>query len=617
MFDATKDDLGKILERAADGEIQLPEFQRDYVWGDEDVMSLLASIAQGYPIGAILTLEDGGEVSFKPRPLEGCVASPETVEEFLLDGQQRITSLNQALTSEKPVQTLTKKNKKVERYYYLDIEKAVAGFDMDDAIIGVPADRIIRTNFGRDVVLDLSTSENEFAKRMFPLNQIFNSREWSNNWREYAKERDEDIDELERTFYGTVIKRVERYQVPIIKLKKGNGRAAICQVFEKVNVGGKKLDAFELVTAIYAGDDFDLREDWFGSKAKPTGRKTKIAGEKEERRVVSEIGSTDFLQACTVLHTREHRLAKQDAGAEGKELPAISCKRDALLRLPLTAYQNNADALENGFRETSRFLNERKIFRPKDVPYPPQMVTLSSVFAILGKDGLNDKVKSKLDRWFWCTTFGELYGSSSESRIALDVPELVDWCRGGDAEPRSVAEAYFQKLRLFSLRTKSSAAYKGLHALLMTKGCLDFVNGSPADIATFFEDGLEIHHIFPQDWCKKQGIEASVYNSIVNKTPLSKRTNIRVSGDAPSVYLARIEDKDGIDPQRLDEILTTHLIAPELLRTDAFQRFFDIRATALAGLVAEAMQKPVVDDAGSNEPEEDNTDTDPDSEEVA
>ena len=121
MFDATKDDLGKILERAADGEIQLPEFQRDYVWGDEDVISLLASIAQGYPIGAILTLEDGGEVSFKPRPLEGCIASPEAVEEFLLDGQQRITSLNQALSSEKPVLTLTKKNKKVERYYYLDI----------------------------------------------------------------------------------------------------------------------------------------------------------------------------------------------------------------------------------------------------------------------------------------------------------------------------------------------------------------------------------------------------------------------------------------------------------------------------------------------------------------
>ncbi len=43
MFDATKDGLEKILERSNCGEIQLPEFQRDYVWGDDDVRSLLAS----------------------------------------------------------------------------------------------------------------------------------------------------------------------------------------------------------------------------------------------------------------------------------------------------------------------------------------------------------------------------------------------------------------------------------------------------------------------------------------------------------------------------------------------------------------------------------------------
>ena len=617
MFDATKDDLGKILERAASGEIQLPEFQRDYVWGDDDVISLLASVANGYPIGAILTLEEGGEVSFKPRPLEGSKVAPSKVEEFLLDGQQRITSLNQSLCSHNPVSTLTRKNSRVKRFYYLDIEKAISTVDMEEAVVGVPEDKIIRTNFGRDVVLDLSTSDLEYSNRMFPLNQTFNSRDWSNKWRDYAREHAEDIDELEREFYDTVIKRIERYQVPIIKLSKNNGRAAICQVFEKVNVGGMKLDAFELVTAIYAGDDFDLREDWFGSKRTPKGRKIKIAGEKGERRVVSEIGSTDFLQACTILHTREIRLAKQDTGAEGKELPAISCKRDALLRLPLTAYKKHADDVQLGFQEASRFLNERKIFRAKDVPYPPQLVTLSSVFAILGKDGRNDAVKSKIDRWFWSTTFGELYGSASESRIAMDVPELVSWCQGGDVEPRSVSEAYFQKQRLDSLRTKSSAAYKGLHALLMNEGCLDFVNGSPADLATFFEDGLEIHHIFPQDWCKKNDIAPKVYNSIINKTPLSKRTNIRVSGDAPSKYLKHIKKKDNISEERLDEILRTHLIDPELMRADKFQEFYDARASALSKLVASAMRKPVVYEAGTNEPEEENTEADTAFEEVA
>ena len=69
--------------------------------------------------------------------------------------------------------------------------------------------------------------------------------------------------------YKNVLNRIERYEMPIIRLDKESDREAICLVFEKVNVGGKKLDAFELVTAIYAAHEFDLREDWNGSQDPP------------------------------------------------------------------------------------------------------------------------------------------------------------------------------------------------------------------------------------------------------------------------------------------------------------------------------------------------------------
>ncbi len=69
MFDTTKEDLKDILRKVEEGKLQLPDFQRDYVWGDEDVRSLIASIAKGFPVGALLTLETGGEVEFKPRLL--------------------------------------------------------------------------------------------------------------------------------------------------------------------------------------------------------------------------------------------------------------------------------------------------------------------------------------------------------------------------------------------------------------------------------------------------------------------------------------------------------------------------------------------------------------------
>lgn len=74
MFDSTKEDLKDLLRNADEGRLQLPEFQRNYVWGDEDVRSLIASIAKGFPVGALLSLASGGHINFQPRLLEGVPA---------------------------------------------------------------------------------------------------------------------------------------------------------------------------------------------------------------------------------------------------------------------------------------------------------------------------------------------------------------------------------------------------------------------------------------------------------------------------------------------------------------------------------------------------------------
>lgn len=607
MFDSTKEDLKELLKKVKNGTLQLPDFQRDYVWGDEAVKSLIASVAKGYPVGAILTMVTGGEVRFKPRPLAGVKDNGKEPEVLLLDGQQRMTSLFQAMFTDRPVRTRTHRGTEVERFYYLDIEQAVSGTaNMEEAIFGVPADKIVRSNFGKDIKLDLSTREAEFHHKMFPLREVYNSRDWSYGWRDYWKAQGQDVSDLDKEFVTGVVESIERYEMPLIRLSRDNSREAICLVFEKVNVGGKKLDTFELVTAIYAADEYDLREDWNGPQTnRAPGRRARMIGSPNRRDVLTKIASTDFLQACSLLHTRENRLAKDKDGLKGKELPQVSCRRDAVLGLPLEAFRKHADALEQGFIEAGGFLNEQKIVWHRDVPYPPLIVALASTFAILGRDSQNAASKEKLAKWFWSVTLGELYGSTTESRLARDVPELVDWIKGGDSGPRSLEEALFQSVRLLSLRSRTSAAYKGLHALLMRRGCQDFITGRPTDIMTFFDDKIDIHHIFPQDWCKKpeQGIDRKIYDSIVNKTPLSKSSNITIGGNAPSVYLKRIQEKQGISPDALDNILRTHLIDPEHLRTDDFEAFFQARMKALGSLVAEAMDKAVVEEQGGNEPE--------------
>lgn len=607
MFDSTREDLKDILRWTHEGRLQLPEFQRDYVWGDEDIRSLVASIAKGYPVGALLTLETGGEVRFKPRLLAGVPAREVEPEQLLLDGQQRITSLYRVMFSPDPVVTRTPKGKEVDRLYYLDIKQAVAAAaNIEEAIVSVPGERILRRDFGRTIVRDLSTRDAEFEQDLFPLNQVFDSKDWFYDWRDYWRARGRDVHSLERDFDRAVIDRIQRYKMPIIRLDRNNGREAICLVFEKVNVGGKKLDAFELVTAIYAADSFDLRADWNGAGGgSGIGRRARILASPNRRDVLTEVGSVDFLQACALLHTRERRLNRAREGVDGKDLPQVRCTRDALLALPLDAYRKHADAVEQGFIEAAALLNEHKIIWHKDVPYPPLIVGLAATFAISGKRACTAAAKERLARWMWSVTLGELYGSSTETRLARDVPELVDWLEGIGPRPRSMDEALFQQDRLRSLRVRNSAAYKGLHALMMSHGCLDFITGRPVDLMTFFKDRIDIHHIFPQAWCRAQGISPGVFNAIVNKTPLSRLSNIIIVGDAPSVYLQRIEDDQKISSEKLDEILRSHMIDPSHLRRDDFHGFYETRIEALSRMVAAAMGKPVVEEKGANEVERD------------
>ncbi|KUK70868.1 MAG: hypothetical protein XD88_0376 [Methanocalculus sp. 52_23] len=161
-------------------------------------------------------------------------------------------------------------------------------------------------------------------------------------------------------------------------------------------------------------------------------------------------------------------------------------------------------------------------------------------------------------------------------------------------------EALFSGRRLEELRIRLSAAYKGIFALLMRDGCEDFRSGQPIDITNYYDENVDIHHIFPRKWCSDNlgGPELSRHRmaveSIINKTPLSARTNRMIGESAPSVYLRRIEKNEGITSERLDQILRTHVIDPEALRNDDFWTFYNLRYEAILDRIEAAMGKTVI-----------------------
>ena len=582
-----KESLGGLLNEAGNGSTQLPDFQRGWVWDDDRVRSLLASISLGYPIGAVMMLRSGGRnVRFKQRPLEG--APPQIdrdAERLVLDGQQRLTSLFQALRLNQPVLTRDQRGRQIERWYYMDMRRALdPNAEREETVISLPADRQIK-RFGRDVVEDYSTPDLEYEAMLFPLAKAFDSRMWRVGFERFWNYEEEKI-ELWNEFDEKIVTRFEQYQVPVIELSKDTPKEAVCQVFEKVNTGGVTLTVFELLTATFAADDFGLRPDW----------------EERERAIHAQsiltgVSNTDFLQAVTLLATRERRNAAIQSGTDEDRAPGIGCRRSDMLRLGLEEYQRWADPLVKGFKQAARFLHSQYLYDEKFLPYGSQLIPLAAALTVLGRDWEPHHARQKLARWYWCGVLGELYGGSIETRFARDLPEVLGWIQEDGAEPTTVYDAEFTPARLLTLRTRNSAAYKGVYALLLREGAEDWMTGEGASIQSYFDESIDIHHIFPQKWCRDNEIEPSRCDSIVNKTPLSARTNRSIGGDSPSEYLQRIVASD-VSYDFLTDYVESHLIDSTHLWSDDFDQFFNARQTTILGAIRTVMGKQIASDVG-------------------
>lgn len=588
--------LSQLLQEVASGKMQLPEFQRSWTWDDNRIQGIIASLSQGYPMGAIMRLQYGNpDICFKYRTFEGVGALDVVPDHLVLDGQQRLTSIYQSIYSGKAVKTKTDKGKELKRFYYLSMKDCLdETLDRLEAVVAVPEDKRIKANFDRDVVLDLSDTTKEYENKMFPINIVFDSTilmKWNFGYMMHYQGNAQALKLLER-FQSEVINTIVAYKLPVITLDKSTPREAVCKVFENVNTGGVPLTVFELVTATFATyqdpithEGFDLRKDW--EKCKKTIR---ADGDTLRTDLFDGIDETAFLTTVT-LYTSY--LDKQ-----ANKIGAVSCKKKEVLNLKFESYLQNRDQVLAGFQMAREFLLKYQyVFRMRDLPYATQMIPLAAICAVLGKTKVNEANTTKvLTRWYWCGILGEMYGGANETRYANDIEDTVDEVYGKPNPARTVNAAFFSATRLLTLQTRLSAAYKGIMALLYKEKCRDFMNDTTIDLVNSMVQSPDIHHIFPEAYCVKSGIKRQRYNSIINKTPILPETNRSIGGNAPSVYIKGILKKvDGLTEEELKERIESHFVNYSALSADDFDTYFIDRAKALLVLIEKAMGKQVSD----------------------
>ncbi len=585
--------ISQLLYEVSLGKIQLPEFQRSWTWDDERIRGILASLSQGYPMGAIMRLQYGNpDIKFKYRTLEG-VGELNIAPDFLiLDGQQRLTSMYQAAYDTNAVQTTTVKKVPIKRFYYLDMKKCLDdNEDRFEAVISVPEDKKIKEEFDRKIVLDLSSRDKEYEQQAFPINLVFKANEltdWCTNYVLYYSQKPDvmpEAMEVYRRFKSEVIDTITGYKLPVITLDKSTPREAVCKVFENVNTGGVPLTVFELVTAAYATQEFNLRDDW--EKCKSV-----IRAEADTLRtdLFDGIDETSFLTTVTLYTSYVNKIQ----GLTGM----VSCKKRDVLGLPFESYQKNRDIVLTGYKLARDFLLKYQyVFRQRDLPYPTQIIPLAAICAYLGPSKCNEPNTTQvLTKWYWCGILGEMYGGANETRYANDIEDVINEVNGKESLGRTVNAAFFSSTRLLTMQSRLSAAYKGVMALLYKAKCQDFMNNTTMDLVNSLVTSPDIHHIFPQKYCESVHIPRGKYNSIVNKTPILPETNRAIGGDAPSIYLKRILKKvKNLTEAQLKKRIESHLIDYDALAADDFDTYFAARAKLLLDIIEKAMGKKIAD----------------------
>ena len=315
-----------------------------------------------------------------------------------------------------------------------------------------------------------------------------------------------------------------------------------------------------------------LAESWLGTE-----------GKLREHPVLDSVGRVEFLRALSLL------LSSRRGQARGH--------RGDILDITLEQYRNHAGEMLDGFLAAAAFLEERRVVSADQVPYPAQLIPLAVILARLAEDpGALERegAADRLNRWFWCGVFGELYGSHAPTiRIGLDVTEVTPWVRGDTGEPpRTVSDAQFFESRL---RTAGpdSGVYRGLYSL-MARGARDWRTAEPFTAETVGQLQPRFRQVFPPEYLAVTGAldnDPELADSVLNRTPMGRRTDVVIEGNEPKRYLSRLQSKSLLEDDEFDAMLEGHEMDPELVLASNWEGFVADRRERFVGMIEYAMDR--------------------------
>ncbi|MDP1760224.1 MAG: DUF262 domain-containing protein [Candidatus Woesebacteria bacterium] len=497
--------LADIVHDIEKGILRIPQFQREFVWDKPRVIKLLESIYLEYPIGSFFFWDAPRKYyDFYRDIAELGLPKPDKYEKivFILDGQQRLTSLYVT------VKGLT--------LYGRDYKKIC--FDLDEKVF---VDRTpdnqryvsicnLLANERYDVYEGLTVEHKKAFNECF---QRFNSYPFS-----AIDIRDKELDE-------------------------------VCDIFERINQGGQKLNLFDLISASTWTSEFDLR---IAVKAENERLKSKGFG---------EIDNEVYLQALSLI-------------AKG------SCTRPVQLQLRAEDVSKFwQDTIESMALAIDYLRNNLGVVNSVFIPYRSMIALVAYLFFKVKGRSLDHEQSELLAQWFWQTTFSERYSASILTLMTED-KKLMDKI----ASETTLSIKYLFNLDIDSLiqirMYRKSAIKNGVLCLLAKKYPRHFKNNVPLMLKDgYYSDfnSSEKHHVFPKSIVQKSYPMIMVH-SLPNFCFIPAELNKEISNKKPSKYF---EEYQSTNPE-FEDTLKTHLIKyDDSIKQDDFMSFLASRSAMI------------------------------------
>src|SRR5690554_6511044 len=525
------------LDELKNQNYQIPTFQRDVVWEEENVKKLWDSIYKFYPLGSILVWKTDLKLQ-NHRQIGGHKIADEhftrSEYQYLLDGQQRTTSLLTSLyggqiegrdgfnpslyidlTVESEDETDDESYKK--RFLYWD--------EIDDK------DGKLRRNSGR-----FKNFNDGLIIKLFDIKQNFD--EVQGKIVEHP-----EVNQKYNHPYWVELRRVQQvlnnYRISFIELK-GIKVSEVCQIFERINQAGKQLDIFDIVVAKTYRIANDSQKEFYLRDLINNFKKTNHSK-------FLQIDDFDYLQMLAII-IREHVTDSGIYNITNRYLNDIRTEHiESIWDEATKAILKTFDFFENTLNLKS----------PQLIPYRYFYLTITNYFY---KN--DDPNYDLLKKYFWFNAFHNDDLLSNTMDINRHITFLDDEKYSNKIQfDRFLIDKQTLREATYSSKGRMSRAILSLFSHKLPKDWKYTDRLVNADNLFISTDKPNLHHIFPTNYIAiHPGKNKLDNNSLMNIAYLTQLTNLEISDKPPLEYIKEYDQNPNFE-----EVLKSHLLPVELL----------------------------------------------------